>query len=86
MLGVVKLGVPLPPDKTNPPAGAAYQSIVRPAPGSSTEIVTDPLPQRELPCGFAGADGESLNVTFLQPDAQVATPHTGVPEGVTCTA
>ena len=49
MEGVVKLIVPVPPVRGLPPVEAEYQSIVKPAPGSATEIVTLPEPHTEAP-------------------------------------
>ena len=57
MLGVVKLVVPEPPASTDPPEAAAYQSMVKPAPGAATEIFTVPVPHLAplvAPVGAAG--------------------------------
>ena len=40
-----------------PPVEAEYQSMVYPAPGLFTEIVTDPVPHLEAPVAPVGAAG-----------------------------
>jgi len=53
MLGVVNDVVPVPPVRTVPPVEAAYQSTVSPAP-ILAEIVTVPVPHRELDAAVGG--------------------------------
>jgi len=60
--GVVKLVVALPPVSTAPPEAAPYQSIVKPAPGAATEIVTVPVPHLEPLVAPVGAEGTAFTV------------------------
>jgi len=55
ILGVVNDVVPVPPVRTAPPVGAAYQSTVSPAP-TLADIITVPVPHLELsvPVGELG--------------------------------
>ena len=65
MLGVVNDAVPAPPASTAPPVGAAYQSIVVPAGGLATDMVTVPGPHLEsglAPVAAAGT-GSTVAVT-----------------------
>ena len=71
--GVTRLVVPVPPVTIAPPEAAAYQSMVKPAPGAATEIVTAPVPHLApfvAPVGAAGI-GFTVAVTkVLVPDTQ----------------
>ena len=71
--GVVKLAVPVPPASMLPPDDAAYQSIVKPAPGSATDKPTVPVPHLEPLTGLVGAAGNGLKVTVVLPS--VPQPH-----------
>ena len=68
MEGVVKLVVPLPPDKTLPPVGFSYQSIVSPE-ITPPLITTVPVPILEpsVPVGLEGKVFTVANpvLTFL---------------------
>jgi hypothetical protein len=71
--GVLKVLVPVPLLRIDPPVAAAYQSIVSPAPGVA-DIVTEPVPQREPPVP-AGALGIAFTTTLALP-AELAHPLT----------
>lgn len=60
MLGVVKLRVPVPPESTEPPVEAAYQSKVAPE-DAVPERLTVPVPER-APSVVAVTVGKSLTV------------------------
>ena len=62
MLGVVKVVVPVPPASTLPPEAAAYQSMVKLAPGAATEIFTVPVPHLAPPVAPVGAAGRVFTV------------------------
>ena len=59
---MVKLVVPVPPVSTAPPDAAAYQSIVKPAPGAATEIATVPVPHLAPFVAPVGAAGTAFTV------------------------
>ena len=61
MDGVVNNVVPKPPDRTAPPEGALYQSIVSPA-LMDAESVTGPVPHRCPSTGVFGATGTAFTV------------------------
>jgi len=61
MLGVVNEAVPKPPERTDPPVAAAYQSIVIPA-GVDAEMATVPVPHLDPLTGDVGTAGKVLMV------------------------
>ena len=61
ILGVVKLVVPVPPDKTEPPVNAAYQSIVSPE-LTLALIATVPVPILEPSTPDVGLLGKGFTV------------------------
>jgi len=65
--------VPVPPVRIGPPIEAAYQSIVKPAPGSSTEIVAVPPAHVEAPVEPVGTDGSVL--TTIAPEIVLVKVH-----------
>ena len=69
ILGVVNDNVPVPPTKTAPPVGAAYQSIVSPA-LTLADMVTVPVPHLEPFTGFIGTAGGVFTVAVT--DVRVA--------------
>ena len=76
----MKLVVPVPPASTDPPEAAAYQSMVKPAPGAATEIFIVPVPHRTPSTGPVGAAGivftvavTAVLVADTQPVAVVLT-------------
>ena len=60
MLGVVKLKTPVPPERTEPPEEASYQSKVAPV-DAVPERLTVPVPER-APSVVAVTVGKSLTV------------------------
>lgn len=69
--GVVKLDVPDPPVRGEPPVAAAYQSMTVPAAGVALST-TEPVPHRKAPvpvgaAGRANISTERVAVALLQP-------------------
>ena len=64
ILGVVNEVTPVPPDNTEPPEEAAYQSIVLPE-TAVAERLTVPEPVRDPFTGLVGANGKAFMVMVI---------------------